>query len=72
MTSNSEFIFQNPTALTLILKYAFFSNESENNKVGIFCGCDRDILHANGRTRYTMLARRNFRPQPLIASEAEA
>jgi hypothetical protein len=23
--------------------------------VGIFCGCDRDILHANGRTRYTRL-----------------
>ena len=61
-TVNSEFIFLNPTALTLTLEYAFFSNESENNKVGIFCGCDRDTLHANGRVRYTMLGESQLSP----------
>ena len=61
-TPNSEFIFLNPTALTLTLEYAFFSNESENNKVGIFCGCDRDTLHANGRVRYTMLGESQLSP----------
>jgi hypothetical protein len=61
-TPNSEFIFLNPTGLTLTLEYAFFSNQSENNKVGMFCGCDRDTLHANGRTRYTMLGETQLSP----------
>jgi hypothetical protein len=61
-TPNSEFIFLNPTGLTLTLEYAFFSNESESNKVGAFCGCDRDTLHANGRVRYTMLGESQLSP----------
>lgn len=40
----------NPTPLTLTLEYAFFAPD------GTFCGCDRDTLSPNGRTRYTMLA----------------
>jgi hypothetical protein len=36
--------------LTLTLEYAFFVHD------GTFCGCDRDTLSPNGRTRYTMLA----------------
>jgi len=47
-TVNTEFIFVNPTDLTLILEYAFFAPD------GTFCGCDRDTLKPNGRTRYTM------------------
>jgi hypothetical protein len=47
-TVNSEFIFVNPTDLTLTLEYAFFAPD------GTFCGCDRDTLKPNGRTRYTM------------------
>lgn len=61
-TPNSEFIFLNPTALTLTLEYAFFSNQSEDNKVGMFCGCDRDTLKANGRVRYTMLGESQLSP----------
>lgn len=47
-TDNSEFIFLNPTPLTLTLEYAFFAND------GSFCGCDRDTMNPNGRTRYSM------------------
>jgi hypothetical protein len=47
-TANTEFIFVNPTDLTLTLEYAFFGPD------GTFCGCDRDTLKPNGRTRYTM------------------
>ena len=50
VTDNSEFSFLNPTNLTLTLEYAFFAPD------GTFCGCDRDTLNPNGRTRYTMLA----------------
>jgi len=50
MTDNTEFVFLNPTSLTLTLEYAFFDGNT-----GDFCGCDRDTLHPNGRTRYTML-----------------
>src|SRR6516165_7254570 len=39
----------NPAPLTLTLEYAFFAPD------GTFCGCDRDTLSPNGRTRYTML-----------------
>jgi len=63
-TDNTEFIFLNPTGLTLTLEYAFFSNQSETNKVGIFCGCDRDTLRANGRVRYTMLGESQATPPP--------
>ena len=49
-TENSVFVFLNPTDLTLTLEYAFFASD------GKFCGCDRDTLQANGRTRYTMQA----------------
>jgi hypothetical protein len=49
-TENSVFIFLNPTDLTLTLEYAFFASD------GTFCGCDRDTLAPNGRTRYTMQA----------------
>jgi hypothetical protein len=50
ITDNTVFTFINPTPLTLTLEYAFFASD------GTFCGCDRDTLHPNGRTRYTMLA----------------
>lgn len=50
VTSNTVFVFLNPTPLTLTLEYAFFDSD------GAFCGCDRDTLKPNGRTRYTMLA----------------
>lgn len=46
--ADTQFTFLNPTNLTLNLEYAFFDTE------GNFCGCDRDILNPNGRTRYTM------------------
>jgi hypothetical protein len=49
VTDNTDFSFLNPTDLTLTLEYAFFAPD------GKFCGCDRDTLHPNGRTRYTML-----------------
>ena len=48
-TENTDFVFVNPTSLTLTLEYAFFAPD------GTFCGCDRDTLQPNGRTRYTML-----------------
>ena len=48
-TANTDFVFLNPTDLTLTLEYAFFAPD------GTFCGCDRDTLTPNGRTRYTML-----------------
>ena len=50
-TDNTDFTFLNPTDLTLTLEYAFFAAPD-----GKFCGCDRDTLQPNGRTRYTMLA----------------
>jgi hypothetical protein len=46
--SDTQFTFLNPTNQTLNLEYAFFDVQ------GGFCGCDRDILSPNGRTRYTM------------------
>ncbi len=49
-TDNTDIVFLNPTDLTLTLEYAFFAPD------GTFCGCDRDTLSPNGRTRYTMLA----------------
>ena len=49
-TDNTDFVFLNPTGLTLTLEYAFFAAPD-----GTFCGCDRDTLKPNGRTRYTML-----------------
>ncbi|QCP48281.1 hypothetical protein FAZ95_03200 [Trinickia violacea] len=48
-TANTEFVFINPTSLTLALEYAFFDSQ------GTFCGCDHDTLKPNGRVRYTML-----------------
>ena len=48
-TDNTDIVFLNPTSLTLTLEYAFFDPD------GTFCGCDRDTLNPNGRTRYTML-----------------
>ena len=48
-TDNTDIVFLNPTGLTLTLEYAFFDPD------GTFCGCDRDTLNPNGRTRYTML-----------------
>ena len=50
LTDNTDIVFLNPTDLTLTLEYAFFAPD------GTFCGCDRDTLSPNGRTRYTMLA----------------
>src|SRR5215469_1545743 len=44
-TDNTDFVFLNPTGLTLTLEYAFFAAPD-----GTFCGCDRDTLHPNGRT----------------------
>ena len=52
-TDNTEFIFLNPTPLSLTLEYAFF------DPTGIFCGCDRDTLKPNGRTIYTMVGERH-------------
>ena len=49
-TENTDFVFLNPTNLILTLEYAFFAAPD-----GKFCGCDRDTLQPNGRTRYTML-----------------
>lgn len=50
ITDDTAFTFLNPTPLTLTLEYAFFASD------GTFCGCDRDTLKPNGRTRYTMIA----------------
>lgn len=50
ITKDSAFTFINPTPLDLTLEYAFFASD------GTFCGCDRDDLKPNGRTRYTMRA----------------
>jgi hypothetical protein len=52
-TQNTEFVFLNTTNLTLTLEYAFFTT-NDTTKAVTFCGCDRDQLTANGRTRYTM------------------
>jgi len=52
-TDNTEFVFLNPTNLVLTLEYAFFGVAADGTTT--FCGCDRDTLQANGRTRYTML-----------------
>ncbi len=54
-TDNTDIVFLNPTGLTLTLEYAFFAPD------GTFCGCDRDTLSPNGRTRYTMLAEKQAR-----------
>ncbi len=51
VTDNTDFTFLNPTDLTLVFEYAFFAAPD-----GKFCGCDRDTLLPNGRTRYTILA----------------
>ena len=53
ITDNTEFIFLNPTPLTLTLEYAFFDS------AGTFCGCDRDALTPNGRTIYTMVGEKH-------------
>jgi hypothetical protein len=53
-TDNTEFVFLNPTNLTLTLEYAFFTT-TDTTKPATFCGCDRDTLNPNGRVRYTML-----------------
>jgi hypothetical protein len=52
-TPNTEFVFLNPTNLTLTLEYAFYTT-NDTTKAVTFCGCDRDTLSPNGRTRYTM------------------
>ena len=52
-TPNTEFVFLNPTNITLTLEYAFYTT-NDTTKAVTFCGCDRDTLTANGRTRYTM------------------
>ena len=54
-TDTTDIVFLNPTDLSLTLEYAFFAPD------GTFCGCDRDTLSANGRTRYTMLAEKQAR-----------
>jgi hypothetical protein len=53
VTDNTEFVFLNPTNLTLTLEYAFFATNPDESVT--FCGCDVDTLKANGRVRYTML-----------------
>jgi hypothetical protein len=55
-TDNTDFTFLNPTDLTLTLEYAFFAEDTTTSPSStVFCGCDRDTLPPNGRTRYTML-----------------
>jgi hypothetical protein len=55
-TDNTDFTFLNPTDLTLTLEYAFFAEDTTTKpSTTVFCGCDRDTLPPNGRTRYTML-----------------
>jgi len=57
VTDNTDFTFLNPTDLTLTLEYAFFAEDTTTTpSTTVFCGCDRDTLPPNGRTRYTMLA----------------
>lgn len=51
-TEDTDFTFLNPTDLTLTLEYAFFGINPDGTVT--FCGCDRDKLQPNGRTRYTM------------------
>jgi hypothetical protein len=60
-TINTDVIFLNPTDLTLTLEYAFFAAPD-----GRFCGCDRDTLQPNGRTRYTLLGEEQSSP-PLFS-----
>jgi hypothetical protein len=60
-TDNTDIVFLNPTGLTLTLEYAFFAPD------GKFCGCDRDTLNPNGRTRYTMLGEQQSKP-PLFST----
>ena len=60
-TDNTDIVFLNPTGLTLTLEYAFFAPD------GTFCGCDRDTLNPNGRTRYTMLGEQQSKP-PLFST----
>lgn len=60
LTDNTDIVFLNPTNLTLKLEYAFFAPD------GTFCGCDRDTLNPNGRTRYTMLGEEQSSP-PLFS-----
>ncbi|HZT27698.1 MAG TPA: hypothetical protein VFA57_18555 [Pseudolabrys sp.] len=56
-TDNTDITFLNPTDLTLTLEYAFFAEDTTTSPSStVFCGCDRDTLPPNGRTRYTMLA----------------
>jgi hypothetical protein len=56
-TDNTDITFLNPTDLTLTLEYAFFAEDPTTSPAStVFCGCDRDTLPPNGRTRYTMLA----------------
>lgn len=59
-TNNTDIVFLNPTDLTLTLEYAFFAPD------GTFCGCDRDTLSPNGRTRYTLLGEEQSSP-PLFS-----
>jgi hypothetical protein len=47
-TTDSQFIFLNPTTQKQYNENAFFDPN------GGFCGCDRDVRTANGRIRYTM------------------
>jgi hypothetical protein len=45
----------NPTPAMLTLEYAFFATDDTSPTKNVtFCGCDRDTLQPNGRTRYTM------------------
>jgi hypothetical protein len=60
-TINTDVIFLNPTDLILTLEYAFFAPD------GTFCGCDRDTLRPNGRTRYTLLGEEQSTPMPLFS-----
>jgi len=62
-TDNSDFTFVNPTDLTLTLEYAFFAEDTTTSPSStVFCGCDRDTLPPNGRTRYTMLGEEQSGP----------
>jgi len=63
---DTEFRFINPTQLTVTLEYAFF----ENN--GTFCGCDRDTLHPNQTTVYTVSGERNNSPNSLMVCQGNS
>jgi hypothetical protein len=53
-TGNYDFTFLKPMDLTLTLEDAFFAEDTTTVLSStIFCGCDRDTLPPNGRTRYT-------------------